>query len=786
MSGQPVKTPADINKFRNEYMQSLNLQEKINDMNLQANKTYLLTGQLPPQSQLQDTRTNAEKLKDVENLKMSIASDLRPIAEPQFGINIVEAVMNSPLNVDNSLLRFLAQRASNIANELSRVYKFGIAGDDNDLQIIVQFISNMYADQQGKFQTTKTYIQSQTSQGVRGGILSANDIDPVIIDLQDLIKEINLLKSTIPPVVSTDIMEGLDNIKYIMIACKNFLPTSNQLKLMLDDMTQVDLGEDINAPHTLDYPSMKQFFDKLEELPKAIQLKTIIQKMKKYLKSQNWGLLSKSILSFKEMINPIDEIMANPRTNKMIELIQNQKNKEQQVRDLQAEQTREFIQRQTQEQKNASNAKKVYIVNPITDPVYIHPSTQGDFGELQRIQNQQIQNQVFQDVEQARNQEFYDAIEDEEEPDFYDAIDEPNLNNVGQLEDIDENIDINDGLDVNEMRTLLGNPNVRQSLAVLGIIGLTAIAKNFFNLYPNQISLPEFKTLNSILYNENFDFEDEYDFDNNYNLDRLFNNPDYYDDEPFNYFNNYEEPDNYRIGHNWEKSNWDKYIMKNDFGEGKWEIYEVKKNNDGEYVYNLKNNLGQKASNIREKDLDKYFTKTGKGLKIKKNIKPMKGRGIIEVEKPYNYIGFGINEINKSKLEKGILTIRRKNKSNYPDMPSRRISTKLSNVIKTMVGGSMPKFEDLNSLDEDEKLYLSKLVKKSNLEDRLSVPAPSKDQQEKDIHNFEVMKGQLMSGNDSLELVKKFKLLIRKLSKQGLLPKADVDDLNDLLSDLGY
>ena len=59
MSGQPVKTQADINRKRNEYMEALNLQEQINDMNLTANKNYLLTGQLPPQSQMQDTRTTA-------------------------------------------------------------------------------------------------------------------------------------------------------------------------------------------------------------------------------------------------------------------------------------------------------------------------------------------------------------------------------------------------------------------------------------------------------------------------------------------------------------------------------------------------------------------------------------------------------------------------------------------------------------------------------------------------------------------------------------------------------
>jgi hypothetical protein len=119
-------------------------------------------------------------------------------------------------------------------------------------------------------------------------------------------------------------------------------------------------------------------------------------------------------------------------------------------------------------------------------------------------------------------------------------------------------------------------------------------------------------------------------------------------------------------------------------------------------------------------------------------------------------------------------------------MPSRRVSSELQNILKTITGGGIPKYDELGKLSDDEKDYLHKLLERSDLTSRVSVPTPSKDQYEKDIHNFEVMRGQILSGNDSQELVKKFKLLIRKLSKQDLLPRADVDDLNDMLSDLGY
>jgi len=101
-TGQPIKVPSDRNKYDNEFMENLRLQIKLNDQNLQANRLYANTGQLPPSTQMTDTRSTSEKLADVEGLKSSIVADLKPLAEPAFAFNIVNSVMKSPLNVDNS------------------------------------------------------------------------------------------------------------------------------------------------------------------------------------------------------------------------------------------------------------------------------------------------------------------------------------------------------------------------------------------------------------------------------------------------------------------------------------------------------------------------------------------------------------------------------------------------------------------------------------------------------------------------------------------------------------
>jgi hypothetical protein len=150
------------------------------------------------------------------------------------------------------------------------------------------------------------------------------------------------------------------------------------------------------------------------------------------------------------------------------------------------------------------------------------------------------------------------------------------------------------------------------------------------------------------------------------------------------------------------------------------------------------------------------------------------------------YIPFGKVIINKHKLGDNILTFRTTGGGSIKGFSSRRISSNLSNVIKHIIGGKIPNFNDLEQLTNEEKEYLEKVSRRAEISDKLSVPTPSKDQYEKDIHAFEVMKGEILSGNDSGELIKRFKIHLMKLSRNGTLPKKEVSEIMENLIDLGY
>lgn len=718
MSGQPCKSQSDVNKFRNEYIESLNLQANINDMNLQANKTYLLTGQLPPQSQLQDTRTNAEKLHDVEKIKINIAESLKPIAESQFAYQIVSKIMDSPLNLNNSLLRFLAQRASSIAEQIKKVMPYGIAGDINDLERIVEFIKNMYSEQQKNFQSTKSYLNTIGSQNQNSRVLSGNDIDNIIMGLQDILKNISILNERGVNIANVNVIG--QNLSIILSRLKESLPTTDQVRLMMDDIENPQFNnpyDDGNNLQIVDFSraGISSFYKLIEKLPKYSEVMALISKIQQYIISANYNLVQDGMNKLQRLFMGVEGINDDTILQQFRDIKQRQMVKQGQYAKLNAEQTRKFISEQSEEQKDLSKAQKVYIINPENNPVW-------------------TRNTNIQQV--AGNQ------------------------GVGGLNSGDGGFNtgfnvglggFNFGLGANIGIPFFGqNQGSPQASASFGVnSGSSNQVPSPPSLMQEQIEIPT----------------------------------------------KYNPPQSKSVPETKPKSSGPSSSSSLADEVRKGRIKQLLKRTDPNDFIEIARRFGQDPSISLNRLVDIIANSDYKagdyglpsGMGLKRRGRP-RGSGLPKVEIPKipNFVGFGINEVNQKQLDKGIFKLRRGTRSNYVDMPSRRISNNLKTIIKTIVGGGVPQYEELGKLDNEEKDYLHKIISRSNMNDRLSIPAPSKDQQEKDIHNFEIMKGQIMSGNDSIELVKKFKLLVRKLSKQGLLPKADVEDMLDTLLDLGY
>jgi len=185
------------------------------------------------------------------------------------------------------------------------------------------------------------------------------------------------------------------------------------------------------------------------------------------------------------------------------------------------------------------------------------------------------------------------------------------------------------------------------------------------------------------------------------------------------------------------------------------------------------------------------------GAGIKKRLGRPKGSGIVKpiserIDKTKGitqgaiHVPFGKYIINKNKLDNDILLFKHNKGYGIVGYPMKKVSNHFGNVMRTIAGGGIPKFDALDKLTEEEKVYLHKVSEKAGILDKLSIPQPSKDQLEKDIHQFEVMKGEILAGNDSPEVIKKFKLILLKLTKTGTLPKREGMEMMQELLSLGF
>ena len=756
-TGQPIRFQSDRNKYNNEFNEALQLQINLNQSNLEANRLYKETGQLPASTQMMDTRSNEEKLADLHGLKQSIISDLAPIAEPMFASSVIEGVINSPLNVNNSLFRYLAQNASMFAQTLSKKYKFGIAGDVNDITIMIQFLEDAYVKTKNTFQSIKGYINSNTNEGnkTRSNVLSANDTDNLKTELKDIQKRIIYLSGHID---NGPIDNALLELQQTCGILDRLLPTSLQMQQVIQNISDAAYN---NAGVLPDENLIEFVFDILNhKLPKLSSVQTLVDRLDRSIASRDLNAIYQSIGGLQRLFAPIirDPDVFDNLLN-FHNIFIDRADQELQRSEYESEVNYANAMRIRNDNEAAEKkAQRVYVINPANDPVHIIGNMNlgggddrgGSVSDSGLSYNLPFGNSQQGDPIQQRQDDYENAA---------DGIENANINNpagyardMGQLNAQYQDLD---GYGV------LRDPQDHPVFGKAPGLSIPAPPSKKAPSAPSSTT----STASSVYDPTPISGSNDYLSNTMSGVASLLGiNPpggsaskaapvarDYSIESRVSSLSNTDTDDLYKVI----------------FGKNASGTYPNRKkairealialpNYDPQYPNQQRYNIG--------------------GLGLSKPVK--KGRGL--------YSPFGDSEINHKNLENNILTLRRKSKTNYMDLPSKHISKHMKNIIHNIVGGKIANFEDMHNLTDEERNYLSKVVKKSNLQDRLSVPAPSKDQADKDNHQWEVMRGEIMAGNDSHELVKKFKILTMKLTRQGLLPKNEVMDLFQDLIDLGY
>lgn len=649
MSGQPYRYEKDVENFRNEYMDALNLRANIDDMNFQANKNYLETGALPPRSTMKDMRTTAEILMDVEKLKINIIGEFKGLATPQMIQLVLQRVQSSPLNGDGSFLVWLAQNVKELVPQLKKKYSYGITGDANDAENMYLFIADIFS----KTKDINTTLKSAFDRPIGSDNIGINVGD--FFKLKKAYDEISLR------LVSSTALTPLKNkIRDQFMAINEFIsPTAplmnttskyEQLKTIFLNISNNATAVQQNAINQTGYKALLEYTDKL---PAPSQLRTILEQLKKSEANASPDL---SIKLLENLTSVLPTVTESNKMNALADQIIN------------------------------SNGAAGYARPPIPLPT---PPTAGAQA-------------------QAGNQTQLTV-------DFLSAV-------AAMLSTSS----------ANAPPPAIGTPVPHQGFQDWVKNEVDALEGNFEALYPN------FKT--------------------NIGYDRSVLDS--------------------RIQAATANYNW--FFM--DGGTIAAGGIGLQRN-----ITPMQIRLGIRNNRPN----DQVFI--GAGLRAGRP----RGSGIVKpiseridktqgIKQGHTHVPFGKYIINKNRLDDDIFSFKHVKGYGVKGYPSKKISRNLSNVIKTIIGGGVPKFNELSNLSEDEKNYLHTVSSKAGIMDKLSVPTPSKDSMEQDVHSFNVMKGEILAGNDSSVLIKKFKLLLLKLSKNGSLPKRECQEIMEDLIQLGY
>jgi len=183
----------------------------------------------------------------------------------------------------------------------------------------------------------------------------------------------------------------------------------------------------------------------------------------------------------------------------------------------------------------------------------------------------------------------------------------------------------------------------------------------------------------------------------------------------------------------------------------------------------------------------------GCGLVTKKIIKPtlMVKPDNIDFEKGLkmeaSYIPIGKYVINKHKLRDNMLLMRTVKGGQIMELPQMSISPKLGKLLNKIIQGhGFPSHNELTELDDSDKDIMYKVFKMSKAEGIDSIPRPNKSKDEQEFNRFTILKGQIIAGNNSKELIKEFKTLLVKLIHADKILRKDGHAILLDLAALGY
>lgn len=732
MSGQPYRYSTDQAKYRAEYMKNLQERIDLDDMVLQAVKGYVSNGTLPAISQMTDTRTTAEKLLDIQKLKQDLIKDLAPIMDPQIADRFIQGLTQSPLNSDNRLVVFFSQRAPEIVTNLQKLYKYGIKGDMNDITVFVDFVNNMYLEKNKAVGSIKSFIDRSGTSGL--SMTSKDDLLNLKVSYSNFMAD--LLRKVRPTGAEGNMIDDIGDRLDMLL---QYMPSTIQMARvyeLIKDPTDGGVRPDV------DY---FRFYGPLDNM---------IDFMNTSLPNKN--ILDQLNRDFQNLTRPINKASEEEYIEREGTMTRKGYRKAEVKRTVKIETaTMDLLTRLAGILPTTELLQSIFtpeIMDFLRKEVVIQdiaPSGETDkyivkpyrFGEKER---KQLPDTIQEEGDEEMGKRTFTKTQPGEDPELM-------LHRPGQS---------------------YGSTTPQKVINIPIIAGTKPLPQQQQQTSQEPENFPEIddilKTLRALMIGGN-------------DLKK------YMEMKPGGDLSINQIEDRTVRGIEALKINIDrlleqvKNVSKQDLLLGEWN--RVK---DDELI---------RAQLDAVKELMKVAgymgTVEGFGFKKKRRGRP-RGTGFKQnieshidtqkgIQPDFRFSKFGKYLIRNDHLMDNTVSIRTGKGLNITGLPSTKTNPRVVNIIKKIIGGALPSFDEMSKLTEDEKAYLHKISKKSNILEKVNIPTPSKDKEEKEFNEFEILRGEIMAGNDNKDMVRKFKGFLIRFSKTGQLPKQQV---NEILQDM--
>jgi len=141
------------------------------------------------------------------------------------------------------------------------------------------------------------------------------------------------------------------------------------------------------------------------------------------------------------------------------------------------------------------------------------------------------------------------------------------------------------------------------------------------------------------------------------------------------------------------------------------------------------------------------------------------------------YIPFGKYLLSLKQLQKNRFMLRTKSRNPVLSFKTIVLTRRTKAIVQKLLQDLDVSFDEIDSLTEDEKNDIYTIISKTDINTRLRVPNTRRSKLERDLNKFNVLRGSIISGNDSTELLKDFRRLLLQLTNENYISKKECNEV---------